>query len=222
MELLRQWMDHEGWYDRKELTLRRLVDMQFVAAMGPPGGGRNSVTNRYIRHFSIISVTAFDHDNLSTIFCALLDWWLSKSNYGANITRMSKSLVSASLEIYSSAQTKLLPTPTKSHYTYNLRDVSKVIQGMTKAGSSVGDPSMMVRLWMHECLRVFYDRLVNDNDRLILCQSMSDVLSKDLKENMAKILGLNSTSDDAMLHGVRNVTFGDYMLPGYSPFSEQL
>ena len=42
-----------------------LQDVQFVAAMGPPGGGRNAVTNRYLRHFSVVSVTAFDTDNLT-------------------------------------------------------------------------------------------------------------------------------------------------------------
>ncbi len=57
IELLRQYMDHGGWYDRKELSFRKIADTQFVAAMGPPGGGRNSVTNRYLRHFSVISVT---------------------------------------------------------------------------------------------------------------------------------------------------------------------
>ena len=40
VEILRQYMDHGGWYDRKEVTFRTLVDLQFVAAMGPPGGGR--------------------------------------------------------------------------------------------------------------------------------------------------------------------------------------
>lgn len=65
IELLRQFMDHGGWYDRKELLFRRLVDVQFVAAMGPPGGGRNSVTNRYLRHFSVVSVTQFDNENLT-------------------------------------------------------------------------------------------------------------------------------------------------------------
>ena len=33
--------------------------------MGPPGGGRNSVTNRYLRHFSVMSVVQFDNDNLT-------------------------------------------------------------------------------------------------------------------------------------------------------------
>jgi dynein heavy chain len=39
IEILRQWMDHGGWYDRrdKDQAFMELVDIQFVAAMGPPG-----------------------------------------------------------------------------------------------------------------------------------------------------------------------------------------
>ena len=120
-------------YDRKELTFRRLDDIQFVAAMGPPGGGRNAVTNRYARHFSVVSVTAFDVNNLSIIFTSLVDWWLRKYSYGAALAKLSKQLVAATLDIYLRCQSELLPTPAKSHYTFNLRDVSKVVQGVTAA-----------------------------------------------------------------------------------------
>ena len=123
-------------YDRKELNFRKLVDIQFVAAMGPPGGGRNSITNRYARHFSVVSVTAFDADNMTTIFSSLVDWWLKKYSYGASLARMTPQLVAATLDVYSRCQRELLPTPTKSHYTFNLRDVSKVVQGAKRAGQS--------------------------------------------------------------------------------------
>ena len=42
IELIRQFMDHEGWYDRKLIgSFRKLVDLSFVCAMGPPGGFAN-------------------------------------------------------------------------------------------------------------------------------------------------------------------------------------
>jgi dynein heavy chain len=49
IELLRQWTDYGGWYDRKERTFRRIVDTVLLAAMGPPGGGRNHITARMVR-----------------------------------------------------------------------------------------------------------------------------------------------------------------------------
>lgn len=55
LELLRQALDAGGWYGR-DAAFRALVDVQLVAAMAPPGGGRAPVTRRLLRHFSTLAI----------------------------------------------------------------------------------------------------------------------------------------------------------------------
>jgi dynein heavy chain len=78
-------------------------------------------------------------------------------------------VVGATIEVYKNALLKFLPTPSKSHYTFNLRDFSRVIRGVLLVpGSRLNDPEKLIRLWIHESYRVFYDRLVKEEDRYIM------------------------------------------------------
>lgn len=154
----------------------------------------------------------------STIFTALTDWWHKKFSYGQHLTKLGRPLVAATLEVYEAAQRELLPTPTKSHYTFNLRDVSKVFQGITKAGGSLEDGLGCVRLWAHEVLRVFYDRLVDDEGRLWVGRQLAELSEAHFKEKIARVLGLDKVEDDTvLLGGLRGLMFADFMVPGADP-----
>ncbi|KAL6609170.1 dynein heavy chain and region D6 of dynein motor-domain-containing protein [Neocallimastix sp. 'constans'] len=165
IELIRQWMDHGGWYDLKSVgSFMTIKDINFICAMGPPGGGRNPVTPRLTRHFNLISFTEMEDNSLNKIFKTVLDIFLGKISQ--DILLQSNAIVNASIHVYNTIRNELLPTPAKSHYTFNLRDLAKVIHGLLNA-----DPKTttlqedIYKLWIHECLRVFQDRLVNEDDR---------------------------------------------------------
>jgi len=60
----------------------------------------------------------------------------------------------------------LKPTPSKQHYLFNLRDISRIYQGITNADKKqITTPVALMRLWIHENTRVFGDRLIELKER---------------------------------------------------------
>ena len=74
IELLRQWMDYEGWYELDgEKEFRKTVGVTFCAAMQPPGS-QKTITNRYVRHYNVVYVEPYSDESLRTIFGTVMDW----------------------------------------------------------------------------------------------------------------------------------------------------
>uniref|UniRef100_A0A7M5WS23 Dynein heavy chain 3, axonemal n=2 Tax=Clytia hemisphaerica TaxID=252671 RepID=A0A7M5WS23_9CNID len=214
LELLRQWIDHRHWYDLKDTSTLNLEDVLLVTAMCPPGGGRNDVTDRFIRHLNVISIADFDDNTLTKIFTSINDWHFNKG-FESSFLRMGKILVSATMQVYKEAITNFLPTPTKSHYVFNLRDFSRVIRGILLVPSThLKETDKLIRLWVHEVYRVFYDRLVDDEDRAFFFELIKDACKKQFNKDMGSLmqhlaLDGKKLSDD----NIRSLFFGDYMTP---------
>uniref|UniRef100_A0A8D2L0F3 Dynein axonemal heavy chain 12 n=1 Tax=Varanus komodoensis TaxID=61221 RepID=A0A8D2L0F3_VARKO len=215
IELLRQFFDHGNWYDLKDTNKILLVDVQLVAAMGPPGGGRNPVTPRFLRHFNICTINAFSDETMVRIFSTVVSFYLRANEFVPEYFTVGNQIVSGTMEVYKKAMDNLLPTPAKSHYTFNLRDFSRVILGcLLIKKDSVLNKNTMVRLFVHEVFRVFYDRLVDDTDRAWLFKLMKEIVKEHFKEAFDSVFThLRQGNAPVTEEDMRNLLFGDYMNP---------
>lgn len=68
VELLRQYQDFGGLYDRDKLFWKQIKDVTVCGACAPPGGGRNPITPRMIRHFSMFCLPTPSDISLKGIF----------------------------------------------------------------------------------------------------------------------------------------------------------
>lgn len=55
----------------------KIEDIIFVCAMGPPGGGRSPITQRFERHFNIITYTNLGKESITMIFSKIVVAFLS-------------------------------------------------------------------------------------------------------------------------------------------------
>ena len=202
------------------------MDTNIVAAMGPPGGGRAVITPRFQRHFNLISFADFDNTTLTRIFSTIVDWYFSSNSFSQEIQKAGAAVVQATLDTYRSAMLELLPTPAKSHYTFNLRDFSRVIQGtlMVSSTDEFGKTELF-RLWTHEALRVFGDRLTDDPDREWFVTHLQSMCSKHFSLNFADVFAHLDTIGGGKLGSteLRSLFYGDFMTPtdeDFRPYEE--
>ena len=204
IELLRQFQDFKGVYDREKLFWKSIENVVLAAACAPPGGGRSPVTPRFIRHFAMFAIPKPDDLAMKTIFKQMLAGFLSINEFPKPVQELSGNVIDGCVQIFNRISKELLPTPSKSHYLFNLRDLSKVIQGVLMATTeTVNQPDELFELYCHETLRVFHDRLTTADDKDYFCGMLSDVASGQFRKSIAKEEFLDNP-----------LVFGDFMKVG--------
>ena len=99
IELLRQWLGVRKWYDKKDTSAIHLIDLQLMTAMGPPGGGRNSVTARFLRFFNIITIATFNDETMTRIFSNIFSYYLKSLSFPTEYFTSGSQIVAATMEV---------------------------------------------------------------------------------------------------------------------------
>ncbi|XP_053239011.1 dynein axonemal heavy chain 14 isoform X1 [Podarcis raffonei] len=182
LELIRQFLDLGGFYDTEQLTWKNVQDVAMVATCTPPSEGSNEISARLLSCFCTLVLPVTSLQSLQRIFQVRLGAYLHIKRFMAEVQKCKDNLTCASIAVYYRMLHKVRPTPVKCHYTFNLRDLFKVLEGLLQAHKSViVSKESIVLLFIHECTRVFHDRLIDSPEREAFFQILSNEVNNYFK-----------------------------------------
>jgi dynein heavy chain len=96
------------------------------------------------------------------------------------------------MNLYFTVLEKLPRTPLKFHYIFNLRDLSKVYEGiLLSTPDKFQTKDKFIRLWRNECTRVFADRLIDDHDKDLVATAILGDLTKEFFKDVEEAVMAN-------------------------------
>jgi dynein heavy chain len=190
-ELSRQLFEFNGFYflDKdKRGDFKTVESLQYVAAMGHPGGGRNDIPNRFKAKFLCFNMVLPSVTSVDNIYGNIMRArFNAKSNTPEAVIKTSKKLTAATIDVWDKVKRSLLPTPSRFHYIFNMRELSRVFQGIMETPvTAIPDETIMVGLWKHECTRVFGDKLSRLQDKTFIDKVLQEFMLEHYGDSLAE------------------------------------
>ncbi|KAK0424238.1 hypothetical protein QR680_008567 [Steinernema hermaphroditum] len=209
ISFLRQLVEQNGFYRASEHTWVTLERIQFVGACNPPTDpGRHPLSLRFLRHVPVVYVDYPGHTSLMQIYGTFNRAMLRGM---PTVRGLADSLTNAMVDVYLGSQEHFTQDD-QPHYVYSPRELTRWVRGIAEAISPLEavTPDGLVRLWAHEALRLFQDRLVHDNER-----EWTDQL---VDETAAKYFSNACSLSEAL---VRPILYSCWLSKHYLPVSRE-
>ena len=164
ISFLRQLIEQNGFWRTTDKTWVKLERIQFVGACNPPGDvGRTPLGARFLRHAPLLMVDYPGAQSLEQIYGTFNGAVLKIT---PNLRGYANALTKAMVQLYVESQTRFTPK-VQPHYVYSPRELTRWVRGIYEAIRSLDTLSVdgLVRIWAHEALRLFQDRLIAEDER---------------------------------------------------------
>jgi dynein heavy chain len=189
-ELSRQLIEQSGFYfleKDKRGDFKTVEGLQYIGAMGHPGGGKNDLPDRLKSKFLCFNMVLPSTVSVENIYGSIMKAKFSpKSGAKEAIVKLTKQLTGVTIDSWDRVKSKLLPTPSRFHYLFNMRDLSRVFQGIMECPvECIPDETTLVGLWRHEFTRVFADKLSRTVDKDLVERTMDEFMPQYFGEALA-------------------------------------
>ncbi|KAM0792972.1 hypothetical protein ACM66B_002727 [Microbotryomycetes sp. NB124-2] len=174
ISFIRQLVEQGGFWRASDKAWVKLERIQFVGACNPPTDpGRTPLSHRFLRHAPLIMVDYPGETSLKQIYGTFTRALLKVV---PNLRAFWEPLTAAMVEMYLSSQ-KRFTTDIQAHYIYSPRELTRWMRGIYEAIRPLDTLSTegLVRVWAHEALRLFQDRLVAEDERAWTDQTIDSI-----------------------------------------------
>ncbi|KAL8276643.1 hypothetical protein RQP46_010992 [Phenoliferia psychrophenolica] len=164
ISFMRQLVEHGGYWRTSDKAWVKLERIQFVGACNPPTDpGRVPLSHRFLRHAPLVMVDYPGETSLKQIYGTFTRALLKVV---PTLRAYSEPLTAAMVEFYLASQRRFT-TDVQAHYVYSPRELTRWMRGIYEAIRPLDTLSVegLVRIWAHEALRLFQDRLVSEDER---------------------------------------------------------
>ncbi|KAF8560528.1 hypothetical protein P879_02533 [Paragonimus westermani] len=164
ISFLRQMVEHGGFYRTSDMQWVKFERIQFVGACNPPTDpGRKPLSHRFLRHVPVVYVDYPGKLSLKQIYGTFNRAMLRLL---PALRPQADALTNAMVEFFLLSQ-KRFTQDMQPHYIYSPRELSRWVRGIHEALKPLDSLSVegLVRIWAHEALRLFQDRLIEETER---------------------------------------------------------
>uniref|UniRef100_A0A094ZVV8 Cytoplasmic dynein 1 heavy chain 1 n=1 Tax=Schistosoma haematobium TaxID=6185 RepID=A0A094ZVV8_SCHHA len=163
ISFLRQMVEHGGFYQTTDMQWVKFERIQFVGACNPPTDpGRKPLSHRFLRHVPVVYVDYPGETSLKQIYGTFNRAMLRLL---PSLRPQADSLTNAMVEFFLMSQ-KRFTQDMQPHYVYSPRELSRWVRGIHEALKPLDSLPLegLVRIWAHEALRLFQDRLIEESE----------------------------------------------------------
>ena len=212
-ELIHQLLDHGSIYHPDDFFPVQLVNTTIVSTSATHYGMNQKISDRTLRHFHTVSTTPPTDESVNKIFSSRFNVFFKTRGFQPEAAGVIGPIIQSTITIYNTLRDSLLPVPEKAHYIFSLSDIAKLMDGCTLLPKELSDnKKMYTRIWVHECLRVFNDRLTSLEDTAILFEKIKHCVKTIFRENFDSAFEhLGKVDGFVTEYNLRNLTFGDFI-----------
>ncbi|XP_074111940.1 dynein axonemal heavy chain 7 [Cotesia typhae] len=221
LDLIRQYIDYGYWYSLQKPEKVFVSKIMFLGAL-TLRTERQKLCSRFLKHFNLYTMRSPNKDNIFRIFTNTLLYNLKNNQFSSDVIGSVNSMINATIYVYNNLIERKF-TPKDPVCQFNLRDIAKVVSGCSLIHKESAETKItLIRLWVHESLRIFGDRITGEEDSDWLFIKIKEAVKANFKDTFESVFDhLPKQNDKLTRKSFKSLIFANFMDADKEPLNRR-